>query len=93
MPSRGKRAAARINSTRAAVLYLSSGVLPVTEEGTNNAVYLADVCLDAGSSAYLINLSNDQGVCAFRVPEDASGVITATKHNWVPAATPFAAGS
>lgn len=63
----------------------------VKDKATNNPVYLANVCLHAPGEAYLLNLSNENGRCDFVVPEEASGKITATKHNWVPAWESFVA--
>ncbi len=62
----------------------------VYEQGApQNKVYLSYVCLNGGSTAYQINLSNDQGRCDFLVAAGVSGTITATKKNWVPAQTTF----
>lgn len=46
-------------------------------------LYLANVCAH-GTGTYLLNLSNVNGVCAFRVPNTTPSVkITATKHNYL----------
>jgi len=63
----------------------------VSDKNTAGPVYLANVCLHAPGDAYLLNLSNEAGRCDFVVPEGASGKITATKHNWVPAWESFVA--
>jgi len=63
----------------------------ISDKNTADPVYLANVCLHAPGENYLLNLSNEAGRCDFIVPDETSGKITATKHNWVPAWESFVA--
>jgi DNA-binding beta-propeller fold protein YncE len=49
------------------------------------------IAFASNGNVYVLNLSNVNGRCDFRVPAGASGTITATKKNWVPAQTSFTA--
>ncbi len=52
-------------------------------------ISLANVCL-SGDGTYLLNISNGNGVCEFRVPTTTpGGKIVATKHNFIRAAANF----
>ncbi len=69
--------------------WYESGVgyhVKVTVKEDNQNSYLARVCMHAQGKAYLLNLTNENGVCEFIVPEAASSIhLTATKYNCVPA--------